>query len=429
MQAKAGPSRAARVCIITPTHLGSTPRVVKEAQALHDAGFNVTVIALRTLDRIEPRDQSILTRAAWRNERIDLRSKYRRHPARFLQLISRRAYAATGISRFADFAFSAFTPGLVNAALRAPAELYIAHYPPALPAAAAAARRHAARFAFDAEDFHPGDWPDEPAHDTDRALLHAVESRYLPMCAHVTAASPGIAEAYAEIYNISRPSVVLNTFPLIQAPPGPTPRGSAAPGPSVYWFSQVIGPNRGLESAVRAIGLARTRPHLYLRGNLAEGFSDVIKRVAEEAGADGRVHILAPETPDQMERLAASYDIGLVAETAHTRNRQIALTNKLFTYLLAGVPAIMSDIAAHRTFAAETGTMANIFPVENHSALAARFDALLSSADRLRTARSDAYRLSQTRFNWETDSRLLVETVMQSLGNGRTPNGARKAAR
>src|SRR5438105_4678627 len=37
-------ARAPRVCIVTPAHLASNPRVVKEADALQQAGFRVRVV-------------------------------------------------------------------------------------------------------------------------------------------------------------------------------------------------------------------------------------------------------------------------------------------------------------------------------------------------------------------------------------------------
>src|SRR5215469_5721617 len=38
------------VCLITPGHLATNPRIVKEADALSDAGYKVTVIAADFLD-------------------------------------------------------------------------------------------------------------------------------------------------------------------------------------------------------------------------------------------------------------------------------------------------------------------------------------------------------------------------------------------
>src|SRR5262245_17705694 len=152
-----------RVCIVTPGQIGSNPRVIKEADALHETCHEVSVIARRTLDVVEPRDQALMRRIPWRLERIDLRSPLLRKLRRARQLCARGAYEATGLARSADTGLSASTQPLRRAALATSADLYIAHYPAALPAVATAARMRGARYAYDAEDFHLGDWPDAPA--------------------------------------------------------------------------------------------------------------------------------------------------------------------------------------------------------------------------------------------------------------------------
>ena len=115
-------------------------------------------------------------------------------------------------------------------------------------------------------------------------------------------------------------------------PDGPSPRSTTSPGPSLYWFSQTIGPDRGLECAVRAIALADCKPHLYLRGFVSHAYRQRLVALARAMGVENRLHLLPPAPLEQMERLAAVYDVGLVAETGATPNRRIALTNKLFTY-------------------------------------------------------------------------------------------------
>lgn len=404
--------RKFRICIVTPGALGSNPRVVKEAQALHEAGNEVTVIATRTLADVDRRDETVLAAAPWRAHRLDFTV---RGGAWWFRRVAQTAYAlAFSIFKSADLAdqaFSAFTGPLSAAAKRVPADLYIAHYPAALPAAAIAARRHGALYAFDAEDFHLGDLPDRPAYGPQQRLIRAIERRYLPGCAYLTAASPGIVDAYVEAYEIARPTVVLNVFPCAQAPSSPTPAGTAEPGPSVYWFSQTIGPDRGLECAVQAIGRARVRPHLYLRGSPASDFLDRLQTIASAAGAAGRLHILTPAAPSEMERLAASYDAGFVGETGQTANRRIALTNKLFTYLLAGLPMVLSDIPAHRIFAPEIGDVARLYTTDDADSLAGALDSLLGDPALLAAARAAAFRLGQMRFNWDVEKAKLVEKV------------------
>jgi hypothetical protein len=55
--------------------------------------------------------------------------------------------------------------------------------------------------------------------------------------------------------------------------------------------------------------------------------------------------------PEEMVRQAAPYDIGLSLETDISDNRSLCLTNKIFTYLLAGVPVLLSDTPAQRALA------------------------------------------------------------------------------
>jgi glycosyltransferase involved in cell wall biosynthesis len=400
-----------RVCIVTPGQIGSNPRVVKEADALHEAGCRVSVIATRTLDIVEPRDQALMRRTSWRLERIDLSSPLSWKLGRAGQICARSAYAALGITRWAGAGISPLAQPLRRAALSTPADLYIAHYPAALPAAAAAAARHGGRYAFDAEDFHLGDWPDDPLFARERQLVHAVESRYLPACAYVTAAAPGIAEAYAAAYAIERPRVVLNAFPLAQAAPAPTPRGTAQPGPSLYWFSQTIGPDRGLECAVRAISRARSRPHLYLRGTPAAGYPARLLELARETGAARRVHLLTPDEPDAMERLASAYDAGLCSETGHTEGRRLCLTNKLFSFLLGSIPPLLSDTPAQRAFAAEAGLSDLLYGGDDPVGLARLLDRVLGDCEALAAARARAWRLGQERYNWDRERLTLLSCL------------------
>ena len=409
-----------RVCIVTTGQIGSNPRVLKEAQALHIAGYAVEVIATRVPGRLEMIDSATFL---WHLTLLDLRSKWRWRFLRAEQVFCALIERLLRYPRLADLGLSAFTRPLVTAAIRIPADLYIAHYPPALAAAAAAARRNNARYAYDAEDFHLGDLPDVPAFKFQRRLIRSVESRYLPGCSYVTAASPMIADAYAAEYGIRRPNVLLNVFPKAQAPRCLTPRGTGEFHPSVYWFSQTVGPDRGLECAVLAIAMARTKPHLVLRGSMARQFGDLLVTLAHKAGAADRLHFLPPAPASDMERLAAIHDIGLVGETGHTLNRRIALTNKQFSYLLAGIPTVMSDIPAHRAFAADCAGAAFLYTANDAASLAAALDFLLESPERLAQARAAAFRLAQDQFNWDREQHVAtasvaaaLETVQRSFG-------------
>jgi hypothetical protein len=116
-----------------------------------------------------------------------------------------------------------------------------------------------------------------------------------------------------------------------------------------------------------------------------------------------------------MEKLAAQYDLGLVCETEYTHNRRIALTNKQFSYLLAGVPAIMSDVPAHQAFASDAEGAVMLYETGRAASLAAQIDDVLQNPDRLAAMRLRAYQLGQERFNWEVEQSKLIARVRQTL--------------
>lgn len=409
------PAAGARICIITPGQLGSNPRVVKEAHALHGAGFEVTVIATRMLAGVEPRDRSIVEEAPFHIERIDLRSRSSWRLRRLGQKLAAVVHRTSGRQFLSARAFSVFTPPLTVAARRIAADLYIAHYPPALLAARAAAARFKTHYAFDAEDFHLGEWPEEPAFEANRLHLRAVEAALLPQCRYITAASSAIAGAYARAYGLVAPHVVLNSFPLSQAPDRATARGSASPGPSLYWFSQVIGPNRGLECAVEAVATASSRPHFYLRGHVDGSYADDLRRIAQREGAAERLHFLPSALPGDLVRLAADHDLGLCSEPGTTANNAFALSNKLFTYLLAGLPVLLSNTPAQREFATAHPGATVLFESGNPASLAASIDQMLHDPERLAQARANAFDLARETLNWDREGAIVVDLARRCL--------------
>lgn len=409
------------ICILTSGHLATNPRLVKEADALCEAGYEVSVVCARFLEWANVHDILFETRPWKIAARIPFGPLAPRR-WRLIQLVRQRlARFAMSLgaesNRVREAEWHPACPDITQAALNIKADLYIAHYPAALPAAARAAARHGSLYAYDAEDFHLGDRPDLAEHEHERQRLRAIEQQYLPRASYVSAASPGIADAYVTEYGIQRPKEILNVFPLGHAPSAATPLGTIATGPSLYWFSQTIGADRGLEAAVAAIGVAESKPHLYLRGRPTPGYIDHLKSAASSSEHASRIHVLDIAAPHDMERLAAAYDLGLVAETANTRNHEICLANKLFSYLLAGVPPLMSATTAHVAFAASYGLSDLVFPIDDAGALGLRLDELLTHPRSLERLRAKCFALGQQRFNWERESQILLDLVGRALAD------------
>src|SRR4029077_13751168 len=96
-------------------------------------------------------------------------------------------------------------PELESAAKETNADLYIAHYVGGLVAAGNAARNKGARLGFDAGDFENGAFTFSHGPSAMDQLIEKFERRYLKQCTYISAASPGIAEAFREKYDLPLP--------------------------------------------------------------------------------------------------------------------------------------------------------------------------------------------------------------------------------
>jgi glycosyltransferase involved in cell wall biosynthesis len=274
-----------------------------------------------------------------------------------------------------------------------------------------AARAVGAAAGFDSEDLHSEELSPIPAHGAARSLVAAVERRHLPACTYVTASAEGIARAMAARYGIGRPTVILNTFPLADRPIVPRSgreHGRGGGGPSLYWYSQVIGAGRGLDDALEALGHLDERIVLHLRGTLDPAFARVLRRRVAALGIGHRVHLLPLVPPPALVAAAAEHDIGLALERAQPMNRDLCVSNKLCTYLVAGLAVVATDTHGQRAILADAPDAGLLYPPGDARALAAAVRALVDAPGALDRAKLASRAAADRRYAWDYDAPRLV---------------------
>jgi glycosyltransferase involved in cell wall biosynthesis len=377
--------------------------MLKSADALAAAGHDVRVVATRHEPWAVDADVDVRSRRSWPLTVVDYRrgagAIYWRSGIRYRA--ARVLSAAIGPERMpfalVARAFGRVHPELVKAASAEPADLIYGGTTGGLAAVAVAARRCGARYALDLEDFHS-----EESEASDHALSHGlarrIEDRILGQAAFLTASSEGIAQAYNESYGVA-PSVIHNTFDL---PPNAPDFSRARPNLlRLYWFSQTIGAGRGLEDAITAMGLAGVAGELTVRGRPLPEYLDRLNHLARERAPRLRVVHEPPAPPDTMVDLSRGHDVGLALEHVHVRNRQIAQSNKLFTYLLAGNAIAMTDTPGQHALGVDVGAAAGLVPPGDVAALAALFSRWASDPDALDAARRAAWEAARRRWHWQ----------------------------
>ena len=201
---------------MTPGQPSINPRLVKEADALAEAGHQVHVLCAHTISWADEADRQLLSTRRWTCSYVG--GQPRSWPFWWTRLrhgtVRRFPDTWTAGDRLGKRALCRVTPELMVAASQREADLYVAHYTGALAAAVPAAKKNRCLVAFDAEDFESGYYRNESGPQAIDALIEKIEREYLPACCYVTAASPGIAQAYRNKYGIPLPTSILNVFPL-----------------------------------------------------------------------------------------------------------------------------------------------------------------------------------------------------------------------
>jgi len=200
-------------------------------------------------------------------------------------------------------------------------------------------RKFNCKAGFDVEDYHPGEGNDRRLQGLTKQLMQQL----LPKMDYVSFAAPLIMEEVNKSQNrgVSNWFTVLNYFPSEEF------ALSVAPitGPlKLVWFSQNISFSRGLELILPAVESHKGKVELHLYGNVDEDF--------KKLNLDGFDNILlhGPVSQQQLHRQLARYDVGLALEPAKDRNNDLAISNKLLSYLQAGLYVIATNTKGQRSF-------------------------------------------------------------------------------
>ena len=295
---------------------------------------------------------------------------------------------------------------LLGAAKKIKADYYIGHNLGALAVCVHAARYNNAIAGFDFEDYHREEYSLDDHFRRNRIVY--LENRYVPSLQYLTFASPLIQErVLGHFPNFSgSKTTILNCFSIKDA------RATVVQNDpeklKLFWFSQTVGPNRGLEEVMDALVLINDKDiELTLAGRVRQDvalkFESIIKALP------GKVVYTGIIDPHALHTLAATQDVGLALEHKIPENRNICLTNKIFTYLLAGNAIIFSETDAQKQFNDEH----QVGIAFSHANIAALASAIIYYKDQknLQQQKEHNRHLATTLFNWELEGQKLIGVI------------------
>jgi glycosyltransferase involved in cell wall biosynthesis len=376
--------------------------MLKAADALVGAGYRVRVVSTKSTPWATSADAAVRQTRQWDWTVVDYdcvtgRSLQLKTGARFraMQAVAN----AIGPSRvplgIAIRAYSRMHDELVRAVVAEPADLIYGGTTGALAAIAESAARLGVPYGVDFEDFHSGEHGG-PDSALTNALANRIERHVIRRAAFTTAGSPMIADAYRVAHGV-RPLPIHNTFSIVSDPGQPDSAGALR----LYWFSQTLGQGRGLNEVVRAAGQVHEPIELHLRATPVPEYLVSLCRLQAAEAPQLRLVMHDASAPDDMVKLAGPYDAGLSCEEPQVLNRRLNLANKIFTYLAAGTPVILSRTPAQAALESDLGDAAFGYGCGDVDGLARVLQRLASNASLRCASRRAAQAAAARRWHWE----------------------------
>jgi glycogen synthase len=281
----------ARLLLLTASELGRDPRARRARLVADRLGWDVAIVSLRTpaagAGRLRRRTGSLVR---------ELRGVYR-----LLRLAAR-------------------TASLIRRSRSVPADVVHAHDLDTLPAGWLIARSRRARLVYDAHELYTG-FEEQPPQLWAWAI-RCLEGSLARRADSVLTVSDGIAAELQRLHRLAvRPLVVLNCPPLEPV------EVEGRNGRVRVVYQAAMGPGRDLAD---------------LEDVAAAGVDVTARVVGLDAPVTG-VEVVPPVEAPELVRALTPYDIGLVIDTPTTRNAALALPNKLFEYLMAGLAVVVPN--------------------------------------------------------------------------------------
>ena len=402
-----------KVSMIVWNEFLNDARVMKEAQTLQRAGYQVRVFALHTPGVTQQQavlDDGIEVVRVARSPLWKLRKK-NQQPA--VKAGGESQQSAPVKPSLKLLVLRAVSRGWTHLALlfkmlEYRATVVHSHDVNTLPTAWLAAKLSRARLVYDAHEISTS----REGYKSLRKVVGFVEKQLMPSANGTITTPDARAKYFARAYGVERPLVLQNRPRLIESPPSNRIReelGLVEPWPIVL-YQGGLQQGRGLEKLVRT---AQHVPDCYFVLIGGGRLTQPLTQLAQELNLQHKVHFIPTVALAELPSYTASADVGVQPIENTCLNHYTTDSNKLFEYVIAGLPVIATDFPEIRRIV-RSNDIGLLVPANNEQALSRTIIQLLEDpALRARFA-SNARKTAQN-LNWESQEKCLVDLYERVL--------------
>lgn len=387
-------SSPVRVCMHVLARAHTDVRAMRAATALVGAGFAVSIVDLEG-EGIQQSEE-------------DIRGVCLKH------VIVPCSFFSTRFDRWTFIRAAHLFVRSTLRLIRTPADLYHADNVSALPACYIAASLRRKPLVFEAYEMPLFERPLSELSRSRRLmrkLLAVPLAHIVPACAGVITVSPPLVKDISRRYHVKEVTLIRNVpeYQVVAKSDRIRQYLGLSPEVRIALYQGSLHSNRGLDRLVRA-GSFLERDIVIVIMGVGEGttVSQLEAIIASEGVAD-RVKILPPVPYAELLNWTASADIGLnVASPDYSPNVRVFLPNKLFEYLMAGLPVLTSPLEAI-VEVISTYDVGQVVSSLAPEAIAAAINSMLADQVALGRMRRNALEAAQHEFYWEKECSRLID--------------------
>src|SRR2546423_946622 len=375
-----------RILMLVISNVATDTRVMREAAALADAGHAVHVIGKDVSTGYEPPAgvtvSSVGAGSAFRKEGAEALGARRNLPPHL------RAARWALLPQHRNSAFASWRTKAARLAAAREFDVVHAHDFNTLPLGAELARQHRVPLVYDAHEL----WQGRPRVGRPTPWQKRQEARleraWGARAVSVVTVGDGVAQARRAAYGGRHVEVARNTSPLPEG--GPVAPPKAASG-AVY--AGRIAPFRELEAIAGASELVQP-----LRVVIAGPADDTYLGSYDAKAAE----LLGARPVDEVDALLRELGISLVTHSDKWLNHRLAMPNKLFHAVRAGVPVVATDVQELRRVV-EQYKLGALYRPGDAASLAAALREVAQNYE----VYAAAVRAAAPALSWEADAEVL----------------------
>jgi glycosyltransferase involved in cell wall biosynthesis len=369
------------------------PRVLREAVALVEAGYSVSIVDIEEKEN-HPREETL-------------------RGVHLLHVLMPRSFFSTRFDKWTLVRVTQLFFRTTSRLLQTKADIYHGHEVSGLLPCAIAAFLRRKPVIFDAHEMPLFERPLSELGRSRRllrSLLAVLLAFIVPRCAGVITVSPPIVEELRNRYHLADVTLIRNLPEYRTVTKSDRLRQYLGLKPEVRiaLYQGYLQPNRGLDRLVRAAAFLEPDTMIVMMGKNRKTTQAQLEALIASEGVADRVKIIPPVAYAELLDWTASADIGLnVASPDYSLNVRYFLPNKLFEYLMAGVPVLTSPLEA-MVEVVTTHDVGQVLPSLEPEEIGQAINTMLADPAALARMHTNALKATKEEFYWENECSKLI---------------------